>query len=104
MGEGRWQVIISAKALRDLQEIVAFIAADNPPAAERFGFRLISEAEAIGPHPMAGRMVPEFADPAIRERIFRSYRIVYRLDEEPRIIVISRFWHAARDKPDLSSE
>lgn len=104
MGEGRWQVIIAAQALRDLEEIVVFIAADNPPAAERFGHRLISEAEAIGPHPLAGRMVPEFADPAIRERIFRSYRIVYRLDEKERIIVVSRFWHAARDKPDLALE
>ena len=104
MGEGRWQVILSAKALRDLEEIVAFIAADNPPAAERFGHRLIAEAEAIGPHPQAGRMVPEFGDPSIRERIFRSYRIVYRLEQERRMIVVSRFWHAARDRPDLSEE
>lgn len=104
MDEGRWPVIVSAQALRDLEEIVAFIAADNPPAAERFGHRLIAEAEAIGPHPLAGRMVPEFADPAIRERIFRSYRIVYRLVEKERLIVVSRFWHAARDKPDLSIE
>ena len=104
MGEGSWQVILSAKALRDLEEIVAFIAADNPPAAERFGHRLIAEAEAIGPHPQAGRMVPEFGDPSIRERIFRSYRIVYRLEQERRMIVVSRFWHAARDRPDLSEE
>jgi len=49
-------------------------------------------------------MVPEFGDPAIRERIFRSYRIVYRVDDARQIVVVSRFWHAARDRPDLSSE
>ena len=104
MGEGSWQVILSARALRDLEEIVAFIAADNPPAAERFGHSLIAEAEAIGPHPQAGRMVPEFRDPLIRERIFRAYRIVYRVEQPSRVIVVSRFWHAARDKPDITDE
>jgi plasmid stabilization system protein ParE len=100
MGEGRFQVILSPRSLDDLEKIVAYIAADNPQAAERFGQRLISEAEAIGSHPFAGRMVPEFDDPLIRERIHRFYRIVYRVDERRRVIVVSRFWHAARGTPE----
>ena len=99
MGEGRYQVELSPLALRDLEEIVAFIAADNPLAAERFGHRLIDEAEAIALHPFAGRVVPEFRDPTLRERIFRAYRIVYSVHEQSELIVVSRFWHAARGKP-----
>lgn len=102
MGEGRFQVVLSPQSLRDLEEIVRYIAADDWQAAERFGQRLITEAEAIGPHPLAGRMVPEFGDPLIRERIFRSYRIVYRVDEPQGIVVISRFWHAARGIPGVA--
>jgi plasmid stabilization system protein ParE len=101
MGEGRYKVELSHQALRDLEEIVSFIAADNPPAAERFGLRLIDEAEAIAPHPLAGRMVPEFGDPVIRERIFRAYRIVYRVHEEKHLLVVSRFWHTARGTPEI---
>lgn len=104
MGESGWKVIISAQAERDLHEIVAFIAADNPAAAERFGLRLISEAEAVGLYPMAGRMVPEFDEPTIRERVFKSYRIVYRVEDHSLHVVISRFWHAARDRPYLVEE
>ena len=99
MGEGRYKVELSPLALRDLESIITFIAADNPSAAEQFGQRLIDEAETIAPHPLAGRVVPEFHDVAIRERIFRSYRIVYRVHSERRLIVVSRFWHAARGTP-----
>ncbi len=101
MGEGRFRVILAPQSLRDLEEIVRYIAADSPQAADRFGQRLISEAEAIGPHPFAGRIVPEFNDPLIRERIHRSYRIVYRVDEQSQMVVVSRFWHAARGTPEF---
>jgi plasmid stabilization system protein ParE len=104
MGEERWKVILSPRALRDLEEIVFYIASDNPVAAERFGHRLIVEAESIALQPYMGRTVPEFGDVSIRERIFRNYRIVYRLEVSESVIVVSRFWHAARDKPDLSEQ
>ena len=94
------KVIISPRALRDLEEIVRYIATDNPSAARKFGSRLIEEAEAIGAMPQAGRVVPEFKVPNIRERIFRSFRIVYRVDEDQRRVVISRFWHGARGTPE----
>ncbi|MSR64602.1 MAG: hypothetical protein EXS18_02345 [Verrucomicrobiae bacterium] len=42
-------------------------------------------------------------DPLIRERIFRSYRIVYRIEEQHSRIIVSRFWHAARGTPDLTA-
>ncbi len=102
MGEGEFKVILSPRALRDLEEIVTYIAADDPQAAERFGQQLISQAEAIGSHPFAGRAVPEFGDPKIRERIFRPYQIVHGADQDRRLMVISRFWHAARGTPDVA--
>ncbi len=101
MGEGRYKVILSAQSIRDLGEIVRFVAADDAPAAERFGNRLISETEALGLHPLAGRVVPEFDDVLIREQIHRAYRIVYRVDGLRKVIVVSRFWHSARGAPEL---
>jgi toxin ParE1/3/4 len=97
------KVIISARALRDLEEIVRYIATDNPTAAARFGAMLLSEAETIGHMPEAGRVVPEFKTPDIRERIFRSIRIVYRVDAAQQRVVIARFWHGARGKPQLGT-
>jgi hypothetical protein len=50
MVEAGYKVELSPRSLRDLEEIVTFITADNSQAAERFGQQLIDEAEAIGPH------------------------------------------------------
>jgi toxin ParE1/3/4 len=102
MGETPYKVILSPRALRDLEEIVTYIAADDPQAAERFGGHLIDEAESIALHPLKGRAVPEFRDISVREWIFRFYRIVYRVDDKQRLIVVSRFWHAARGTPEIA--
>ncbi|MSR64603.1 MAG: type II toxin-antitoxin system RelE/ParE family toxin [Verrucomicrobiae bacterium] len=55
------KVVISARAIRDLEQIVSYIAPDNPQDAERFALALIQVAEEIGDHPLGGRIVPEFA-------------------------------------------
>jgi toxin ParE1/3/4 len=101
MGQGEYAVTYSPKSREDLSEIVHFIAQDDPHAAERFGQKLVDEAEEIGVHPLSGRFVPEFRNPRIRERIYRNYRIVYRVDKESERVVVVRFWHAARGRPDL---
>ena len=38
-----YEVIITRSALRDLEEIRAYIARDNPAAAQRFGLKLLDE-------------------------------------------------------------
>ena len=48
-----------------------------------------------------GRVVPEFGVPAIRELIFKPYRIVYRVNHERRLVEVARYWHAARGTPTL---
>jgi ParE toxin of type II toxin-antitoxin system, parDE len=45
-------------------------------------------------HPEAGRIVPEYRSPQLREIIYQPYRIVYRVDLERRLIEIARVWHA----------
>ncbi len=50
--------------------------------------------------PYAGRMVPEFNDPLVRELILKPYRIVYRIDETQKRVGIARFWHGHRHALD----
>jgi len=80
------QVILAPRAIRDLEAIVRYIAADNPTAALRFGKALIEKARAIGLFPEAGRVVPEIGDPNIREVIYSSYRIVYRVNSSKQVV------------------
>ena len=47
-------VIYSEAALADLQQITAFIAADNAQVAERFANRLVDLAESLRSMPQRG--------------------------------------------------
>lgn len=97
-----WKVIISPKAVSDLEDIVAFIARHNQDAAVRMGEQLLLVAESLARFPERGRIVPEFKRLDWREVIYRSYRIIYRVDLVHKRIEVSRFWHGARGFPIVS--
>jgi addiction module RelE/StbE family toxin len=96
-----FKIVFTKPAIADLAGLVAFIARDNPQAAERFGYEIIAKAEKLDAFPLLGRAVPEFKIENIREVIHRPYRIVYRVREEQKLIEILRVWHAARGIPQL---
>ena len=69
----RW----SDRARRDLIEIDRFIARDDPDAARQWIRRLRQRVRRAAQMPRAGRVVPEFGRPDVREVLMRGYRIVY---------------------------
>ncbi len=97
------KVIISPSAEADLSDIVGYVARHNPEAALKLGNRLIERCELLGLYPEIGRTVPEFRRPDIRELVYRSYRIIYRVREGETILEIVRIWHAARGFPQIPS-
>lgn len=96
-----WQVIIAPSAQADLADIVRYIAQHNPDAAARLGYQLITRTEILVNFPEIGRVVPEFKQPNLRELIYRSYRVIYRLNKKEQRIDIVRFWHGARGFPRI---
>ncbi len=96
-----WKVIISPSAQTDLEEIVRYAARRNGDAALRLGYLLIIRAEAVAAFPEMGRVVPEFQPSNLREVICRSYRVIYRLQNDRQRIEVVRFWHGARGFPHI---
>jgi addiction module RelE/StbE family toxin len=76
------KIIWTKEALEKLTEIEDYISKDSPVRAARFVDQLVEHPELLSNNPRLGRMVPEIANPVIRELIFKKYRIVYRLNEE----------------------
>lgn len=62
-----------------LQQILVYIAEDQPDNAERFVDRLIERGDSVGTQPQRGRMVPEYQDKSIREVFEDDYRIIYKI-------------------------
>ncbi len=97
-----YKILISPRAREDLRVIVRFIGRDNPNAAIRLGQLLIEKALSLEALPFRGRIVPELNEPAIRELVFKSYRIIYQISEGDRSVAILRYWHAARGTPEIT--
>jgi plasmid stabilization system protein ParE len=99
----QYQVTFAPRAERDLKSVAFFIARrSSVDIAERFGTRLIDRALTLATMPERGRIVPELGNPEIREIIFKSYRIVYRIRSGT--VEVIRFWHAARGTPEIDSD
>lgn len=96
-----FKIIWSEQSRDDLQSIVLFIARDNPRVAESFGYLLMSKVDMLAQFPQLGRVVPEKNDDTIREIIFRSYRIIYKVLAQKETVAIARVWHGARGEPDI---
>lgn len=86
----RW----SPKAVSHFQEICSFIRKDSDHYASFFAKRILKIIELLPEFPKSGRMVPEYQDENIREKIFGNYRIVYRLKND--LIEIAAICHGAK--------
>ena len=94
---GEFQLRLTSQAARDLREIVAYIARDNPVAAERFGFALVEKSELLTKFPLLGKKFQGTEND--RVLVEDPILIFYQPDNAAGVIVIKRFWHGARGAP-----
>ena len=101
MPEARFRVVWSEAAVRDLEDIVSFVARDAPLDAER----LEARASSLMAHPGRGRLVSEllrFGVRAWRELVVRPHRLVYRI--AGRTVVVLAVFDARRDLEEILLE
>ncbi len=100
------KVVWSESAVVDLEAVVEYIARDSEYYAAAFADKVLKAVEKLGTFPKMGRIVPEYGRDDLRELIFQSYRIIYKVGSEQVAIValvhssmdlVSRFAEEARD-------
>ena len=74
------ELIWTAPALDDLEEIAACIARDNELAARRLVQRVFAHVEQLIGHPESGGRLPEFRQTRYRQIIEPPCRVFYRHD------------------------
>lgn len=83
------QLIITAKATRDLKKIREYLLQFNPEAAQKAAFIIIEATNMLLTHPLLGKPLDEI--PEYRELIrpfgAGTYTIRYRIDFKKIIIV-----------------
>ena len=91
----RRAVVWTPGARTDLDEIAAYIASDSPPAALVLLEEIFEKAESLGTLSERGRIVPELADPHVRELLLHKYRLFYEIHEKE--VVVLGVLHGARE-------
>ena len=84
----------SPRAASNLEEICNYIAKDTEYYSILFAKKIINIVKAIPKFPKSGRIVPEYKDDSLREKIYGNYRIVYRLKAD--IVEIVAICHGSR--------
>lgn len=85
------------EALADLRQAVAWIAREDPAAADRLRIAAQEAATAIGAHPSIGAVREDFAPARFRFVVLRRfpYLVVYEPDQDPPRIL--RVLHGSQD-------
>lgn len=83
------------RAQRDLADVIAIIAEDNPAAAEHFLDLVLERYAALAKNPEMGRERPELAHTIRSFPLGEHYLIFYRPIADG--ILVLRFLHSARD-------
>ena len=88
-------LIWSPRAVADLEEIRAFIAADSQAWADLTVRRLVAAVERLQRFPASGRVVPERQSTELRELVSGPFRIVYRRRAD--VVEIATVFRGSRD-------
>ncbi len=84
-------------ARRALAAHVAYLAADNPDAAERIRNAIVSAVERLADQPHLGRIGRRAGTRELVIASFPAYIVVYRVTETD--IRITRVWHGRQNWP-----
>ncbi len=101
MPTNKYQVRLLNIAEEDFTEIISFIAADNPTAADAMANNIEKNLELLSANPNLGRIPreEELRNLGYRYLIVQNYLIFYTIEEK--IIFIHRILHGARNYKTL---
>lgn len=88
-------------AENDLDEIISFVAADNPKAASILAAKIEAGLSRLGLHPLLGKIAKEeaLAKLGYRYLIVQNYLLFYTCSQQ--VVLIHRIVHGARDYLNL---
>ena len=94
-----YKVIFAPTAITRLEDIVRYIADDDPTPAKTFAMHLLDRADLLSEFPELG--TPYCKRKNVRRLRCDPYFIYYRVGRENRLIEVMDFWHSARMEPNL---
>lgn len=95
-----YRIVWRPMAASDLDNIIDYIARDNPVRAGAFGQELRDKTLPLAQHPKMGRIGRPGLPAFVRELVVhRNYIVFYRVLDAARTVEILRVKHAAQQTP-----
>jgi plasmid stabilization system protein ParE len=91
------KVVLSRRAIIEIQEIGDYIAQDNPERAAYFVRELRTACLTLVELPFAFPIVQRYADHEVRRRLHGNYVVLYRVEVDANRIVVLNVLHGASD-------
>lgn len=91
------KIIMHNEVKESLAEIYNYISEDSIKYANKTIENIYERIEFLKFSPYLGRYVPELSSKYYRELIYKSYRIVYSVNEKTNIVYIHFVIHSKRD-------
>lgn len=88
------KLVWTDRALLRVRETARYIAADDPVAALRWAEGLFDALARLADFPESGRPAPELEGRRVRELLYSTYRVFYRIDPDAVLILTVR--HASQ--------
>lgn len=101
MSASRYAVRLLSVAEQDLQDLAAFIAADNLPAAIALADRIENDLQRLARYPYLGKVPNDerLAALGYRVLVIENYLVFYKV--KGRTVLVYRILHGMRDLPSL---
>jgi len=81
------EFVLHPEAVKDLEEIWEYIAADNLDAADRVREEIYDAIQSLIPFPYIGHQRPDLTSRSLRFQIVRDCVIAYAPDEKPLAVI-----------------
>ncbi len=88
------RIVLSKVAKQDLKDIVSYIKRNSNQYAYLENKKIQDAIDELISQPMLGRVVPEQEETNLRELIFRNYRIIYQIENDKKIQILTIHHHA----------
>lgn len=77
----------SEPALEDVTALRKWLARDSKPLSDSVVETIFNAIETVVPFPRIGRVVSEVGDDTVRELLFRTFRIVYKVTADGIVVL-----------------
>ena len=93
-----YQVLFTPTARKQALAVVDYISADSPDSAARWYAGLVSAVSSLDimPNRCGRALESDYLGEELRQYIYGSYRIVFRVEEDAAIVRLLFIRHAAR--------